>query len=398
MLSVWGCDGLLEVDLPGDVVSTDLNDPTLAPLLVRGAQSDFDCALANYIFALGLWTADLNIATGSRGHYEAVTRSPDYFRSASGPCAVNLNILLPLHTTRIQAATAIELISAFPADAVPNRDLLIGEAYAYEGYATQLISEAFCRVTFDSGPAETRAQGFQRAIDRFNSAIEHASRATGAPAAAVVNMALVGRARANLHLGRNDQVVIDASKVPMNYVRNATYSDASVRRYNKIFDQVDRARGYPINARWLNLTVGGMPDPRVPLVHYGLGTGFDGRTDMWGQRKYTSLSAPIPFATGREAKLMVAEAAGGQTAVQIINELRATHGLPAFSSSDPVAIRDQVREERNRELFLQGTRLGDLLRWGLGLPQGVNQRGDPYNPLFDCIPLEGAEEDANPNL
>jgi len=395
LVFVWGCDGLLEVDIPGDVSAADLNDAALAPVLVRGAQSDFDCALGNYVFTLGLWTADLNIATGARGHYEAATRSPDWFRSASGACSGDLNIMLPLHTARIQAVSAIDIISAL--DNVPNEDVLIAEAYAYEGYATQLLSEAFCEITFDSGPIETRETGFERAIDRFTSAIEFADKAGGTQAAAIKNMALVGRARANLQLGNSAQVVADAGQVPMSFVRTAQYSDASIRRYNKVFNLVDRTRGYPINARWVGLTTDGVPDPRVRLVHYGRGTGFDGVTDMWGQTKYPSLSSPIPFATGREAKLMIAEVVGGQTAVGIINELRATHALPPFSSSDAVAIREQVRTERNRELFLQGTRLGDYLRWDLELPQGVNQRGDPYNPLFSCVPLEGAEIDGNPN-
>ena len=397
-----GCDQLLEVELPGDVLEEDLNSSALAATLVRGVESDFDCAFGNYVFTLGMWVADLNIATGSRGNYEVVTRSPDWFRSANGPCTGNLNVLLPLHTSRVQGANAAKLVAEFPTKDVTDPDFLIGKAYAYEGYSTQLLSEAYCAVTFDAGPLQTRAQGFERAINRFTLALEHARRVTSGPNAAeaqsIVNMALVGRARANLHLGKSAAVVADAREVPMAFVRNATYSDADTRRYNKVFDQVNRSRGYPVHASYLGLTVAGKPDPRVGVVHYGKGTGFDGVTDMWGQLKYTSLSAAMPFATGREAQLMIAEVQGGQTAVQIINALRATHGLAPFSSTDPTAIRDQVREERRRELWLQGTRLGDLLRWGVKLPQGVNQRGDPYNPLYDCVPLEGAEEQSNPNL
>ena len=104
---------------------------------------------------------------------------------------------------------------------------------------------------------------------------------------------------------------------------------------------------------------------------------------------------------------MIAEVSGGQTAVDIINDLRATvsdldfvdgahPGLPAFASNDEAEISAQVWEERRRELFLQGTKIGDMLR--LDIPgidtddfeTGVNQRGNPYGP-HTCYPLPDQE-------
>ena len=52
---------------------------------------------------------------------------------------------------------------------------------------------------------------------------------------------------------------------------------------------------------------------------------------------------------------MIAEIAGGQTAVDIINALRAPYPvLPQFSSSDESEIRSEVLRERRQELFLEG--------------------------------------------
>ena len=106
---------------------------------------------------------------------------------------------------------------------------------------------------------------------------------------------------------------------------------------------------------------------------------------------------------------MIAEVEGGQTAVDIINNLRATVGdlswvsdnpvLPEFSSTDPDEIRETVREERRRELFLQGgTRIGDMLRWGEPFVTGTNALGQQFAGDMTCIPLHPIERDTNPNV
>src|SRR5690606_7623733 len=82
-----------------------------------------------------------------------------------------------------------------------------------------------------------------------------------------------------------------------------------------------------------DLTVDGVPDPRVSVTDMERVTG-DALTPDWRQNKYQSPTAPIPVATYEEAQLIVAEVSGGQTAVDIINALRAPHGLPAFASND----------------------------------------------------------------
>jgi hypothetical protein len=94
---------------------------------------------------------------------------------------------------------------------------------------------------------------------------------------------------------------------------------------------------------------------------------------------------------------MIAEIKGGQDVVDIINTLRSRHDLPEFQSVDPTEIRDQVREERFRELWLRGTRLGDMRRWGLQFPSGANLNGNTYGP-YTCWPIPEAESFNNPNL
>jgi hypothetical protein len=133
--------------------------------------------------------------------------------------------------------------------------------------------------------------------------------------------------------------------------------------------------------------------------------------NLWVQDKYVALATPIPFATWREAQLMLAEAQGGQQAVTIINRLRTTNsglaptiasrwpaaGLPTFASTDNAAIRAQVIDERQRELYLQGQRIGDLLRYNIPFPIDQTPRTEQYGPLT-CIPMSLWEEIGNPNF
>jgi starch-binding outer membrane protein, SusD/RagB family len=403
------CDSLLEVDLPGRVQGSDLNDPTFANTLVLSAQGDFECALNSYVWSMGLWTTDIHPANITRTN-QLVAQRNEAVRQLSGlgsagnqPTCRQTNpppLYLPLQTARVQASNAINIIGQFDEASVPAKRFLIGKAHAYRGYAIQLLSEAFCEVTFDAGPIETREQGFQRAVDDFTAALDLLTNVTSGgnaeEAAQLVNMALIGRARARLNLGDAPGVLADAAAVSEGFVRYVDRTPTSTQTRNTIYDET-RDNSIAVAEAYHNLEVDGVPDPRVQVSHVGFGIGADGLTDVWAQLKYMTLGDDIPFATWREAQLMIAEVEGGQTAVDIINLLRSTHDLPSFSSDDPAAIRAQVLEERRRELWLQGTRLGDMLRNDIPFVTGLTPKLEPYGPLT-CIPLPDREELANDNF
>jgi len=403
LVSATGCDGLMDVKLPGQLLEEDLNDPRLAATLARSVESDFECALTTYVLATGLWTRDFIYAGNTRSQHQTSVRNQAVQTFSDATCeSINPpSIWLPLNIVRVQGEGAVRRIESFPADAVVNRDLLLAKSHAYAGYAYTLLGEAMCELAFDGGPMATRQQAWQKGEERFTKALEHANLvttgATASEARSIRNMALVGRARARLNLGNRAGVVADANQVDANFVRNATTSAADVRRYNRVFTFNNESRLMAVHSSYHNLTVGGVRDPRINLFHHGFGTGFDGRADMWFQMKYPSRSAPIPFSSWREAQLMIAEVEGGQVAVTAINRLRATHGLPQFASTDAAEIRAQVLEERRRELWLQGTRLGDMLRLGMPFPTGVDHRNEPYGNLT-CYPLSDQEKISNPNL
>ena len=404
LLTTAACDSLLDVDLPGQVEASELDNPGLAETLVLGSVADFECAFTSTSVATGLFADEWWTSSGLRNYNIWGSRNEEVRNFGATACEFfgSHGTWRPLQTARFTALDAIDRIEGWdPAD-VPNRDFLIAQAHAYAGYSILLLSETFCEVAFNSGPAESRESGFQRAEQQFTNAIERAQASGHADAANIRQMALVGRARARLNLGDQAGVESDASQVDRDFVHYATYATTSQRRRNKVVQRNNVTSDMSVHPRYRDLEIDGVPDPRVPVEVTG-GLGNDNVTTLALQQKFDSEAADKPMATGREAQLMLAEVRGGQAAVDIINDLRSDYDLPEFSSTDEAEIKRQVVEERRRELWMMGTRMGDMLRYtddelsGLTWETGNNQKGEPYSSLT-CIPIQDAERNANPNI
>src|SRR5690606_25554615 len=237
----------------------------------------------------------------------------------------------------------------------------IGIVSAYSGYAHVLLGEGMCSAAFDVGPEQQPAAIFARAEERFTRAIQQATAAGDDEA---LHMALVGRARTRLNMGNGAGAVADASLVPAGFVKASVRSDLDARSRNRVAAESPWSNGSgtagagtSVKEPYRDLTIGGVPDPRVSVTDMD-GTTGDATTENWRQNKYQSPAAPVPIARYAEAQLIIAEVEGGQAAVDIINALRAPHGLPVFASNDEAEILAEVLEERRRELFLEGHRLG----------------------------------------
>jgi hypothetical protein len=391
-----GCDGLLEVDFPTRINAAELNDPALLPTMVNGAIADFECAYAAYATATSLWTGETINSSGWRtiNDWDQRLKFADRIgtqRCASSSSSNDPDFFLPLQTARLQAEDVTKRIEE--AKDVPNATSHLATLAAYAGYSYTILGEAYCEMTIDVGPRMTPAQVLAIAEQMFTKAIALAKTAARTD---IENMALVGRARVRLNLGNKAGAAADAKLVPRGFAMNATYSGASPRRENRVYMDNYINRFYSVAPAFRNLTVGGVVDPRVRSENSNA-NGEDGRTQVWRQFVYTAVSSPIPIANWQEAKLIIAEAEGGQSAVSAINELRAAVNLPLFVSTDEKAIMDQVIEERRRQLYLTGHRLNDMLRLKIPFASGVNHKGGPYSDMT-CFPLPRAETDNNPNL
>ncbi|MDP2957583.1 MAG: RagB/SusD family nutrient uptake outer membrane protein [Longimicrobiales bacterium] len=397
---VSGCDALLDVKVPGAVASTALDDPRLMPSLVIAARGELECALGTYITGQALIANEMITSTSWRpiniwgGHLEEL-------RTQTGPCpettsSTTTGFYVSLSSARFQADDAFKRIDAFSANEVPTKTQAQAMLAGMAGYAYTMLGEGFCEMAIDGGPLMTPAQVFEKALERFAKAGELAQQANDA---ALRNLSLVGRARVLINLGRKAEAAAAAKGVPPGFVFNATYSTANPRRQNRVYLTVQNNKFLTFPPEYRNLTVGGTADRRVPVTGPS-GLGHDAKTPFFTQAKYGTANSPIPIATWREAQLIIAEAELGQSAVDRINALRDAAGLPRYSPAnvnDNQAVLGQVIEERRRELFLEGHRLGDMLRFKIPFAQGLNHIGEPYGPIT-CLPLPDGEYDGNPNI
>ncbi len=391
------CDSLLSADAPSRILAETLLEPSNATVLVSGAVADFECAFGNYVLSTGTIADEFSDAQANAATWDIDRRSsnPTSALYATGGCG-GFGVYTPVSVARFQGDQALKLLTQWTDAQVPGRNGLIARAAAYAGYSHILLGEGFCSAAVDLGPELTPAQVFALAEARFTTAINTA----GVPDS-IRYMALIGRARARINQGKRPEAAADAALVPNGFVLNARTTAAAGRAENRLFRVNNTSGTVTVDSQFRNLTIGGVPDPRVPVVDAGRGGSLPA-VRLWSQGKYTSLTAPIPIATWREALLIRAEVAGGQTAVQLINQLRSRFpALPAFASTDEATIQAQVQEERRRELFLEGHRLYDTIRFNVPLrpPAGAAfpNGGGTYG-TNKCLPLPDIERLNNPNI
>lgn len=380
VLALGACDALdkaLEIDTPSRLPASDLLNPSNALLLVNSAQRDLECAYGAYIVTTGLLAGELQDGspTAARWDFDRRTISPEQTAYATASCEGAYGIYTPLNVARYTADDATRRLEAWAADGqVENADALIARTANYAGWALVFLGESFCSASIDIGPELTSTQVFEEAINRFTKAYEAATRAG---IDSLRYLALLGRAKARLNAGMNAEAMADAQQIPAGFVYNAQYLESNSRQWNRV---------YAFNGQGTSVTVApayrSIGDPRVPVSDSGRKSS-DENTDLWVQRKYNSLSAPIPLARYEEAELIIAEVSGAMT--------------PA-----------QVADERRLEFFLEGRRFGDIRRYNLayepapGTPYpaaAASPKGGVYADIpGKCLPLPNAERLNNPNI
>ena len=408
------CNDLLNVDIPSQVVAQNLDDPTFATLLVHSAQTDFECAWGRYVLAQGIHGdefADGQFSVGAYWGTDRRTTTDEANPLHTNSCDVGLQaeafpgVYTPLQVARYQAGDVARRLDGW--EGIAGRDTLKAKLRLYDGYSIVLLGESYCTLAIDVGPELTRSAAFVEAETRFTDAINLA----GTAAPAVRNAALVGRARARLNIAvANNQVVnatklaeagADAQQVPPGFVFNATFGDNVTRRYNSTFHSNNFSRYFTVEDDFRNVMHMGVRDPRVNVVNEGIAA-FNGVTPLWTQRKYATRGASMPVARYAEARLILAEAQGGQAAVDIINALHAAAGLPPYAGGTADEIRQHIIAERSIELVFEGHHLGDKIRYNLPFTPAA---GTPFPPhaggqygSTTCLPLPRSEKEANPNF
>jgi hypothetical protein len=430
------CDELLEVDVPGFVTVGALDDPELAETLVLSAQGDFECGLVDHLAFSGQWFELFLNSSASRPDALSGLRSQlvdvyaDPCDSGTGP------VWSTLQLPRQQAQRAVRYIEeVYPAGSVVDQDFLVAKARLYEAYSIQLLGEAFCGVTFDGGPLMTPAQTYAEAETRFAEAMTRAQASIGAgrrvsESQDILDAARVGRARSSLYLGNGGDVLAYAGAVTQGFEFLSTYETSPGRRNNRINERDNVGETMQPHIHYSQLTIEpdgsltqgsgtGIADPRVVVDEPAGELDLRGVIQRRIQMKYPSEGSDIPFSTWREAQLMIAEvtaATDPDGAIPILNTLRtSTEGLyaeiddsawplptldPAPGAYTAAEVDYLVKEERRRELWMQGAHHGDKLRWaGNNYPDW--EPTDEYGQLQGagtCWPVPFLEVASNPNL
>ncbi|MDB4952558.1 MAG: RagB/SusD protein [Myxococcales bacterium] len=402
LCTALACSNLLDVKAPDAIGTGSLEDPLNALLLVQSTIGDFDCALGGYVVASGLMSGELQetTLTASRWSYDRRDIDPNESAYATNDCE-SIGTYTPIQTARFTADHALRLLEGWTDAQVPHRTNLIAHAAAFGGYSRILLGEAFCTAAIDLGPQLTSNQIFSLAISKFDTAVTAAQADPTNPIGDgnILNLALLGRARAELDAGNSAAAAADAALIPPNFTYDATYDAATSFRTNRVFSE-NNGHSVTVSPQYDSISA---TDPRVPVTNaHRLAS--DEQTPLFLQGKYADGSSPIVAGSYIEAQLILAEATGGPGAITILNSLRATKSLPPLdSSSDPAVIKADIAQERARWLWLEGQHLYDVRRFSLPLNPAA---GQPYSITYSkggtygtetCMPIPPAETNNNPN-
>ena len=393
----------LQQSNPGQL-GPDVFSPENADLIVNSSRGDLECAFNDYIVASGTFMDELANAISQTVNFDVDRRTvtPDE-PYGTNDCTFQQQpgVYTPLSVARASNDVAVAHLEGWTDAQVSDRDHLIAVASAYGGYSLVFLGEGMCSAALDLGPEQTPAQLFADAKTRFDTAVAAATRAGDTP---TLNLALLGRARTELNLGNSADAATDAAQIPLGFEVDIDHDATATRRQNLVFIQTLQGAFASVDTSIQNRYAADH-DPRIAVTDtHQLGS--DGATEIFSANKDAVATAPQALAKYSEAQLIIAEndANTGDLngAKTIINALRTAAGQPAFNPGSltlPVVIAEIV-EQRRRELFLEGHRMGDIRRLGLPLSPATGApyvSGGTYGDQ-SCFPLPNVERINNPNL
>jgi hypothetical protein len=417
-----GCD--TKVSNPGPVPDEFLQDESIhaaATALVNGTGRAIAVGLNYIAYTGGAVTRELHPA-GSTGSFGI---TPRWQRGELDAGDRDLNDHWEFgQRARWMAEDAVRrLVAAGPpapgaAISVAQYNTLLQRAHLYVGFANRLLGENMCDAVFDGGSQMPNAEYFARAEAAFTKAIDM----TGGTAEQRT-AAYAGRAAARVFLGKWTEAVADAGQVPIGFVYNLPYYDIGEDAQRNRIAYASFNTPYRAHTQWSTwhheYRLGPMPtnDPRVPITITNLqgdaAIECCGRVPFWPQAKHPNSASPIRLASGREMRLIEAEAklrAGdwpgaisGPTGS--VNQVRIAAGTSTVTATDETDAWRLFKRERGIELWLEGRRMGDRRRWAADNTPGalhpLEVPGATTSHLTRqdlCFPIPPSERETNPNL
>ncbi|HKJ93754.1 MAG TPA: hypothetical protein VJ957_11365 [Longimicrobiales bacterium] len=440
VLSSGACDAvnrLMEVKNPERLREQDLSDDKLVDVLVNSAQGDFQAAYAGTFVWIGEMLTDEAITGINWEDYKrANLRQVIYYE---GPAD---NMFTDLQGARYTSELSSSKLKDMDPSKVSGDDL--AKTLGYAGYAYIMLGDAMCGADLDEGSTVyTPDQLYQMAIDKLTEVL------TTATSDSLKNWANVGLARAHLDRLEYADAMAAAQQVPAGFVYWAQYADDGTGRgTNALYGEVHGANfTMSVHPRFM---YGGLTsyraghvddalqtDPRIQFASDAVEghdaitplfkpyqsmpfSGYTGNTIANGAVQDDPNGVPLydrgtsmQLASYLEAQHIYYEAglmSGTLTDAQVeafVNQRRAYGNETAVSGLTGTALREALREERARDLFLGGFRLGDLRRYARqpnptaanSFPTGTfpsAERGDYRDSA--CFPIPLSEYQGNRNL
>ena len=345
---------------------------------------------------------------------------------------------------RFIAETALNL---FAESEDPVDSEVVAQAYVWAGFSNRLLGENWCEAVIDGSELLPGSDYLRRAEEQFGAAL-------GLNPGETLRMAATaGRASVRAFLGDWGGAASDAGAVPNSFDYYVA-SDANVATTRNTMMWANGRQPYLAYTMWNthygpqpDMMAGGAPirasgyyqetgdprvewfeDPNFPWSNASL-LGY-GQTPWFNQAKYDDPNDGYRIASGREMRLIEAEAqlsnGNWQAAMTTINNLRATYttketmlhpgGMP-LEPRDAMSLEGAwtyLKRERAIELFLEARTLGDQRRW-----EENNTPGDLDLPDFEriseifsdeprgtrinnqprlCFDVPNSERERNPNV
>lgn len=416
VLLVASCD--TEVSNPGPVQDEFLNDRSAATAMVNGAGRALGQGI-NWVSYTGAAVSREIHPAGSTGSFGITTRWQTGELNGDDPD-------LDTHWEQAQRARwlAEETIRRLEAAGPPPSTATTAQrnayfnalqlAYVYAGFANRLLGENMCEGVIDGSAALPNAIYFTRAESLFTKAIA-VTGGSAATATTQTQAAYAGRAAVRVHLNKWTEAVADAQQVPIAFAYNMPYFNIGEdAQRNRIAWAIGNTpyRAHTQWNTWHHAYRTATNDPRVPITITTLlgdaAIECCGRVPFYPEAKHNTSASPIRLASGREMRLIEAEArlrandlAGAMT---LINQVRTNAGTATITATDITDGWRLLKRERGIELWLEARRLGDLRRWKAANTPGAL---DPLESVGAashltrqdlCFPISRSERETNPNL
>jgi hypothetical protein len=396
-LAFSGCSDWLEVTNPGAIENPALESPAYLQLMYDGVLGDFQPAFAWTALFSGAFTDELRMH-----HTFFENLEIDQRRVTENNGTYAAAIFNGLHRARFLADSVTGRYQALLGDSV-DHDLRYAGTLAFAGYAWALLAENVCETRIDAQGSPLQPDAlFAGALDRFEAAIQAADAARAnapnitnvtvrarviAGADSIANLARVGAARAALGMGDDATAGAHAQAVTPAYVSRTSPGfrfDVHYRQGNSFAET--RRTGNPFwefisaGGAWVSLSGTGyenLNDPRIPHGAAGAISVSSGGQffvpnsppsfstfagDVEGE-PFESTSR-IRLASAIEARYDLAEIQGNTPAnVTFLNEQRAVGGQAPLTNPTDAQYMAALREQRAREFFVDGHRIGDLRRY-----------------------------------